>query len=488
MKKNLNRRDFLRMSALTAAGAALAGCGATPTPEVVEKEVVKTVEVEKTVEVIKEVEVPVEETVIVEVTAEPPPTPVPVTIKYWRHFTPSGEKTTKDILNTFKYAAPEITVEFDPVPDNEYEQRLSVATAAGEGPDIFQLNEAMFPRFYGKELLAPVDLGVYGLASVDEFEARFLPNVMNPTIMDGTPHMGGIAEYGTWFIAYNLDAFDKAGVEYPSDEKVLTWDEYYDMATKLSLYDGDRMTQMGEGQWITGQDNPAGCYIIHDPIFKQNGGDAFDTETGKPINKEVWEKAAQTMADCALGGKYGYVDTGFPTSFNAHPEMFNDRMAMLMAGIWAEGWGMSVNPDLRIAFAPYPAVDEANNAAFAGYWGWVVSAQAAPENQMAAWKWAAFLDNDDNCFKWFDEAKELHPRTVPGLKEHMVEVSPGMKVQFNDVPRGRLPAGIGKDNMTQHWDLIRANLSEPIFKLGTDPAEAIDNTWQVLEDASTEWS
>ena len=30
--KKLNRRDFLRMSALTAAGVALAGCGPTPTP------------------------------------------------------------------------------------------------------------------------------------------------------------------------------------------------------------------------------------------------------------------------------------------------------------------------------------------------------------------------------------------------------------------------------------------------------------------------
>jgi anaerobic selenocysteine-containing dehydrogenase len=51
--KKLSRRDFLRASAVTAAGAALAACQ----PQVVKE----TVEVEKVVE--KEVEVPVAQTV-----------------------------------------------------------------------------------------------------------------------------------------------------------------------------------------------------------------------------------------------------------------------------------------------------------------------------------------------------------------------------------------------------------------------------------------
>jgi multiple sugar transport system substrate-binding protein len=61
-KKKLNRRDFLRMGAMTAAGAVLAGCGPAATPEVVKEEV----EVTRIVE---------GETVIEEVvvTATPPP-------------------------------------------------------------------------------------------------------------------------------------------------------------------------------------------------------------------------------------------------------------------------------------------------------------------------------------------------------------------------------------------------------------------------------
>ncbi len=79
----INRRDFLRGAAMTAAGVALAAC-AQPTPQVIEKEVPVEKIVKETVVVEKEVAVEkiVKETVLVEkqvpiekvVTATPPPT------------------------------------------------------------------------------------------------------------------------------------------------------------------------------------------------------------------------------------------------------------------------------------------------------------------------------------------------------------------------------------------------------------------------------
>ena len=63
-KKNLNRRDFLRLSGVVAAGAVASACA----PQEVVKEV--TVEVEKEVTVEKEVEVPVEKEVVKEVEKE----------------------------------------------------------------------------------------------------------------------------------------------------------------------------------------------------------------------------------------------------------------------------------------------------------------------------------------------------------------------------------------------------------------------------------
>jgi peptide/nickel transport system substrate-binding protein len=57
-KRSITRRDFLRISAITAAGAVMAGC-ATPTPQIIEKQVEVTKEVPVQVEVTKEVQVQV---------------------------------------------------------------------------------------------------------------------------------------------------------------------------------------------------------------------------------------------------------------------------------------------------------------------------------------------------------------------------------------------------------------------------------------------
>ena len=489
MERKLRRLDALLAALLVVALVTLAGCGATPEPQVVketvEVPVKETVEVtvKETVEVqVKEtVEVPVQETVVVEVTSEAP-AEMPVTIKYWRHFTDSGDAVTKKMIEAFKEVAPHITVEYEAIPDNEYEQRLAISTAAGEAADVYQLYTQQFERYYRAGLLAPVDPTVFGYESHQEMlDNHFVPGIMENAFKSGKLFAGGVPEFGPWVIAYNMDAFDKAGVEYPSADEPMTWDEYFELAKQLTIREGDQMVQMGEGQWVTSQDNPVGTFVIMDPMFKQLGGDAFDEATGEPINRDIWLQMANLMYECTPEGKYGYVDMGFPTSNNAHPEMFNGRMAMLMAGIWAEGWGMSVNPDLRIGFAPYPAVDAENDAVSALGYFWVVNAHTSLEKQRAAWQWVNFLSNNENVFAWYDEAGEFQPRNVPGFEEHAIEQTPGMAVVIADTSRFRTPA-FG-ENGNEYWDVLR-RMSEAIFKNGVAPEDAVDAAWMEMEALS----
>jgi len=120
--KKLTRRDFLRMSALTAAGVALAGCA----PEVVKE----TVEVEVT----REVDVPVEQTVIVEATAVPPAAE-PITIDWARHGS-EGDLTTENALaEFFAERSPGVTVEPLVLPWNDYNDKIPIMVAGGTAPD-----------------------------------------------------------------------------------------------------------------------------------------------------------------------------------------------------------------------------------------------------------------------------------------------------------------------------------------------------------------
>jgi ABC-type glycerol-3-phosphate transport system substrate-binding protein len=463
----------------------LSACN-TPTPVAAPPTVVQTVVVQQTV--------PVQQTVVVKQTVEVPITPVPstmamgqeackalgpVTITDWRHFTPSGETVIKQLVEDYKQVAPNITVQVELIPDNEYAQKLNTSIAGGVGPDSFRVYSQDYETWLNSGNLAAIDPVLFGYKDVDEMlKTRFLPGTLDFAVKDGMLYAGGMPEYGTWAIAYNKGAFDKAGVAYPPEDKILTWDEYFDLAKKLTLMDANgNMTQMGEGMWITAQDNPTGAFIIMDPLFKQLGGDAFDPATGMPTNKEVWLKVAQMMSDSAKNGKYGYVDMGFPTSTNAHPEMFNGRVAMVMAGIWAKGWGLSVNPELQIGFARLPEIDDTHNAAGNLGWVWVVNANSTPEKQKAAQCWIEFISNDKNIFTWYDTAGEVEPRTTAGYMDHLVISEPGMKVFNLDAPRGTNPAYGEKG--AERWDIIR-KMAEAIFKNGDAPDKAVDDAWTLL--------
>ena len=475
-RKTVSRRDFLRMSALTAAtaagAAALGGCGPAPTPEVVKE----TVEVP-----VKEtVEVPVKETVVVEVTPEPPPAPEPVTIKYWRHFTPSEEEVTKKLVEAFKDVEPSITVEYEPIPDNDYYPKLNTALAAGEAADVFAVYTQMWESYYRKGVMAPVDVTAFGCSSVDEMiEKKFKPGSMDFAVMDGELYAPGMPEYGTWAEAYNQECFDRAGVDYPAEDQVFTWEEYFEQAVQLTLRDaGGKMTQMGDGQWFTSMDNPFGCAIILDPMFKQLGGDAYDEATGQPINREVWTQIANIMADCSLGGSYGYVDVGFPSGMNAHPEVFSGRIAQVPAGPWAVGWGTSVNPDLKLGFYPLPAVDDAHNAAINVGWVWTIYADSPPEKQVAGCKWINFMSSLDSAKQLYDAGGLVQPILSEDYDNFMIVKLPAMKLFLRENARARNP--VWGDEGTERWDIIR-KMGEAIFKTGEDPDTAVETAWSALE-------
>ncbi len=153
VKRKLNRRDFLRLSAAAATGAVMASC-APATPIVIEKEVIKEVPVEKAVvvekevpkEVIKEVvkEVPVEkvvqQTVVVEkevVKAPPPAEQVKL-----RHQTREPEMAEEEQLlwnelyPRFQERNPHIEVEYIPMPP-DFSEKIIAAAVAGNAPDTF---------------------------------------------------------------------------------------------------------------------------------------------------------------------------------------------------------------------------------------------------------------------------------------------------------------------------------------------------------------
>jgi ABC-type glycerol-3-phosphate transport system substrate-binding protein len=119
----------------------LAACAA-PTPQVVEKEVV--------------VEKPVVETVVIEKEVVVTPTPVaikPATIRVSMTQVGSRIPFWENLVKTFMDKYPDIKVKMEGAPPEEFYLKLLAQFAAGDPPDIMQLELDKFPSFAERGVL-----------------------------------------------------------------------------------------------------------------------------------------------------------------------------------------------------------------------------------------------------------------------------------------------------------------------------------------------
>jgi len=142
--RRFSRRDFLKWSGMGATGAILAAC-APSTPQVIKE----TVEVEKTVEV----ETAVEVEKIVEVTPVPEPTTITCWWSNWGEYYNNLMKTIGD--NFTLDAEPNITVEWSY--NEDWQQKLITAVAAGNPPDTCYLGEGAASTLGAQGVLVPLN-------------------------------------------------------------------------------------------------------------------------------------------------------------------------------------------------------------------------------------------------------------------------------------------------------------------------------------------
>jgi multiple sugar transport system substrate-binding protein len=229
--KTLSRRDFLRVSALSAAGAALAAC-ARPAPEATE---------EPAIEVEEEVEEPaVEEPAVEEPAAEAPaPAEANVVMMHQRN------ELSEDEEAQFEADYPGVTIELIEGGDNEFLARV----AAGSPVDLRRTQAPAVPQFLNRDL-------IYDLTPYFETSDVLRPDDLAPAnayyMANGPTAIGEGNIYGMckdWSPDFTMwaftDAFEEAGVDVPDDTTALTYAEVADLAEKLTVFDGERVARWG---------------------------------------------------------------------------------------------------------------------------------------------------------------------------------------------------------------------------------------------------
>jgi ABC-type glycerol-3-phosphate transport system substrate-binding protein len=253
-KKQVTRRDFIRLAGLTAGAAALAACAAPAVETVV---VEKTVEVPgetvvETVEVIKEVEV----TAVPTPTEPPQPAVMDVwwntnipdweALKTWVGGDPNNEQFQKTwywgglALEKFvpwMEAHPGVTLNVTTHSwDSELRMNQLIAMAAGLVPDT-TYGEAYVNEF--------VQLGVY--SALDAEKAKLFPKGTTDGANVGDVVYGFPKSSGANVLFVNLDKVAEAGLD--PTKLPTTWEELLTMAQAISTV--NKSAEFGNTSYFT---------------------------------------------------------------------------------------------------------------------------------------------------------------------------------------------------------------------------------------------
>ena len=234
---------------------------------------------------------------------------------------PEEIEAYRAVMDAFDGSQGEVDAELLPFAErDDLIVRLSTSIAGGEPPDLFLMNYRYYGQFAARGALEPVEPYLRDSAAFEA--ADFFDTAMTPFQWDGE-QVCLPQNVSSLVVYYNLDLFERAGLEPPKDG--WTWDDMVSAAKALTRdEDGDGVTDV----YGLGVD-PEIIRIA--PFIWSNGGEMVDDEAS-PTRFALDGAAVEAMQ---LFFDLRSVHGVTPTDEEAEAEDFesrflNGRLGMLM--------------------------------------------------------------------------------------------------------------------------------------------------------------
>lgn len=207
-----------------------------------------------------------------------------VTIRFAWWGSDTRHAVTNEVIEAFEAEYPHITVEADFTSWDNYFERLNVAAAGNDLPDVITQEERFLTEYASRGLLA--DLGELGLdtSAVDE-------SVLQAGMIDGALY-GVATGINVHAIIADPAIFAEAGVELP-DDTTWTWEDYEEIATAIA--------ENTDGEYYGVQN-----YSFIEPVLKiiarQKGEEVFTADGEVGVSAETVEEFFQRAVDLGESG------------------------------------------------------------------------------------------------------------------------------------------------------------------------------------------
>jgi multiple sugar transport system substrate-binding protein len=269
------------------------------------------------------------------------------------------------------HAGQGIRVELTFFPDHQYTEKVSIAAAARDLPDVLELDGPTVAQFADAGLLQPID----GWFSEDEL-ADFAPTIREQGRIGGRLVALGAFD-SAMVLYYDRDMLARAGVEPPAGLDGWTWEEFMAACAKLKAAGMDpvalHMDITGD-EWYT---------YAFSPLIWSAGGRLIG-EDGRRV-----EGVLNSTGNAEVLRRWRQVfEQDFAARAPIDPDPFGSgKTAMDWSGHWMARSHRENKGD-RLGAMPLPRMGEVAAAA-CGSWCWGLTRDAPNPDRAARWlRWA----------------------------------------------------------------------------------------------------
>lgn len=292
-----------------------------------------------------------------------------VRLRVWSHQGQEAENhAVREIAEAFNAAHRDRgwTVELSFFPDFQYTEKLAVAAAARDLPDVFDLDGPLVARFADVGLLKPLDEFLS-----DAERADFLPTILAQGTVDGRLYALGSFD-SALVLYYDRELLARAGVTPPVEGQGWSWDEFVKACEKLKTAGIEPVAlHMNESadEWFT---------YAFSPVVWSAGG--------RLIAQDIARVRGELTSEAAVRGVRAWQELfarGFAATDPVEPDPFGQgRVAMDWSGHWMARGHLATKGD-RLGVMPLPSLG--TPAAACGSWCWAISAETKQQEAAVAW-------------------------------------------------------------------------------------------------------
>lgn len=333
-----------------------------------------------------------------------PATVGPVTIKIWKPFVDTDKMQA--IISAYQAAHPNVTIEYTKKNIENYQSDLLNALAAGNGPDIFSVNNTWVPQYMDKIVAAPDTV-----FTVKDYHDTFVDAMSTDLIVDSKIY-GTALWVDSLGLYYNKDLMGTAGIATPPK----TWTELATDVRKISRQDATGYFDRSGVAMGTNANVNRGVDIIY-LLMLQAGAVPWSSDGSSPQFANSVSKDGNSTNPGKDAVEF-YTSFSNPNSANytwntnsdySTDAFANGRAAFLYGYAYTRATINSKAPNLNYDVAPVPQNNLINPTVnYSNYFAEVVSKQS----KQTAWAWdfLKFATSKGSLESYYKQDKEPSSR------------------------------------------------------------------------------